>query len=198
MIFFPDLAAYSTSAFGSFLEFNRALGFQMKEAKSKPPAATQELPGLQWSLTPESLTVAPGEKRLRKISLAISQHLSSGTISPDGAGTLAGRLNFICSWVFSSVGKALLRPLCARQHRVGRGSDAPSEPLCVLYADAYITLAEGARTAHRWIRSRPTRLHQWVGRGAATPRWLRLCLQRGGPDLSPCSGRQHSGVHLLA
>jgi hypothetical protein len=152
----------------------------MKEAKSKPPATTQELLGLHWSLTLESLTVSPGEKRLHKISQAISQHLSSGTLSPDEAGTLAGRLNFACSWVFGFVGKALLKPLYTRQHRVGQGSDllnpplrvaleclarlipalkprvfplkrGPSEPLCVLYADAFITLADSTRTANRWI-----------------------------------------------
>ncbi|OLQ14118.1 hypothetical protein AK812_SmicGene1756 [Symbiodinium microadriaticum] len=170
----------ATPSFASFQKLHRLIGTKMKEAKAKPPAKSQTLLGVDWQITEEFLFASPGKGRIDKLSEQIREILSSDTLHPQDAAKLAGKLNFACSWVFGQVGKALLKPIFARQHSglqkpVALGSPLraalkellrllpdlkpmriplkPSEvPVFVLYADAYITLSGSSRTANRWLK----------------------------------------------
>ena len=74
------------------------------------------------------MQASAGTDRTHKIQQMIAGILESGEMSQRTAAKLAGKLNFITSWVFGQVGKALLRPLCSRQHGLP-GSSALSKPL---------------------------------------------------------------------
>ena len=66
--------------------------------------------------------VAPEPKRLEKLRRIIQDTLSSGTLSPELASRLAGKMNFVQSTAFGRVGAAALRPVYARTH-ANTGSD---------------------------------------------------------------------------
>ena len=88
----------------------------MKKSKEKPPAAKQVLLVVEWSAGQEQVQASAGSDRIEKIQQMISGVLESGEMSQQMATKLAGKLNFVTSWVFGQVSKALLRPLYSRQH----------------------------------------------------------------------------------
>ena len=169
--------------FKSFHDIHAALGFRMKKAKEKPPAAQQTLLGVEWSVGNECVLASAGSERIRKIQLLISQILASGEMSQQMAAKLAGKLGFVTSWVFGQVGKALLKPLYARQHGLPGSSalsksmrvalleiqgvlpllkpvqiplQVGSQSVSILYADAFITLSGVRRTARKWLSNCPS------------------------------------------
>ena len=103
------------AGFRSFQDIHAALGFRMKKAKEKPPAARQTLLGVDWSVNRGHIHASAGTDRVQKIQQMISDTLTSGEMSQQAASKLAGKLNFATSWVFGQVGKALLKPLYSRQ-----------------------------------------------------------------------------------
>ena len=109
---------FSDSGRSAFLRFNRLLGFQMKESKSKPPSAKQTLLGLEWEISPSEVIISPGSERISQVLQLIEQHLQKGVIAADKAASLTGKLQFVAGWSFGHVGRALLRPLYARQYSV--------------------------------------------------------------------------------
>ena len=78
--------------FRSFQDIHSALGFRMKKAKEKPPAAEQV--GVR-----EYVQASAGTDRIHKIQQMIAGILESGEMSQQTAAKLAGKLNFITSWV---------------------------------------------------------------------------------------------------
>ena len=160
----------------------------MKKSKEKPPAAKQVLLGVEWSAGQEQVQASAGSDRIEKIQQMISGVLESGEMSQQMATKLAGKLNFVMSWVFGQVSKALLRPLYSRQHGLP-GSNALSplrtalieiqqvlpllkpvqipvqineQRVSFLYADAFITLQGVRRAANKWGAECPP-LHALVG-----------------------------------
>ena len=112
--FMVEGSELAPEGFKSFHDIHAALGFRMKKAKEKPPAAQQTLLGVEWSVGNECVLASAGSERIRKIQLLII--LASGEMSQQMAAKLAGKLGFVTSWVFGQVGEALLKPLYARQH----------------------------------------------------------------------------------
>ena len=170
----------SRPGFASFQKLHRIIGTKMKETKAKPPSSTQTLLGVEWQVSVDRLLASPGGSRTDKLVTKIHEILEADALSPQEAAKLAGKLNFVCSWVFGQVGKALLKPLFARQQSginrpTGLSSSLrfalqelekllpelkpvsiPLQPhnvrLCILYADAYINIAGSRRAANRWLK----------------------------------------------
>ena len=129
----------------------------------------------------DRLLASPGKRRISKLAVRIEEALRTNTISAADCASLSGKLMFVCSWVFGHVGKAFLQPLYFRQRHGPAGRTTLSEPLraalrhlrallpslrpvsfplgqhirarrvCVLYADAFITLRDACRAAARWL-----------------------------------------------
>eukprot|EP00439_Symbiodinium_sp_Y106_P044057 s5740_g5.t1 len=112
--------------FQCFQAQHRVFGTKMKEAKAKPPSSHQTLLGVDWKISQSELLASPGTKRIAKVREMIGRALLEDRLHPSEAAKLAGKLNFICSWVFSNV------------------------PVFVLYADAYTTLSGSRRSANRF------------------------------------------------
>ena len=71
--------------------------------------------GVEWDIRPDEVRVSAGQERVEKLLIWIEQILKADRLSPTEAAKLAGKLHFVCSWVFASVVKALLKPLYKRQ-----------------------------------------------------------------------------------
>ena len=179
------------SAFLSFQQFHRCLGFKMKESKAKAPSSELVLLGLQWTLSSDEVQVGPVTNRVAKLCSAITEVLASGAMSAHDASHLSGKLMFVCSWVTGAAGRSLLKPLYKRQHSGPAGPQplnrslrvalecllrllpnlaplkiplgpAAQAPIQLLYADAFITLGPEVRFANRFVRA-ATPLHDLRG-----------------------------------
>ena len=169
------------SGFSAFKDFHTGLGFKMKEPKEKKPARSHTLLGVLWTLVPEGVWASPGPERVAKLVQSLSECLQKGTCSGPVAAKLAGKLTFVCSWVFGRAGQSLLKPLYRRQHsRSNTELELPPalrvsfsllrELLPALkprflpsisrsmhmrigriYADAFITMHGERRCANRWL-----------------------------------------------
>ena len=171
------------AGFRSFQDIHAALGFRMKKAKEKPPAARQTLLGVDWSVNRDHIQASAGTDRVQKIQQMISDILTSGEMSQQAASKLAGKLNFVTSWVFGQVGKALLKPLYSRQKGLPGSSvlskqlrvalqeiqgvlpvlkpvqiplQLNSQAVSISYADAFVTLQGVRRAANKWTVDCPT------------------------------------------
>ena len=169
------------SGFQSFKLFHSTLGFRMKVAKEKRPARWHTLLGVLWTVVQEGVWASPGPERVQKLVDVLSECLQKGSCSGPLAAKLAGKLTFVCAWVFGKAGQALLKPLYRRQHS-GRTGEAELPPalrvsfrllvellpalkprflpnvarsvsmkVARLYADAFITMHGQHRCANRWM-----------------------------------------------
>ena len=169
------------SGFQSFKLFHSTLGFRMKVAKEKRPARSHTLLGVLWTVVQEGVWASPGPERVQKLVDALSECLQKGSCSGPLAAKLAGKLTFVCAWVFGKAGQVLLKPLYRRQHS-GRTGEAELPPalrvsfrllvellpalkprflpnvarsvsmkVARLYADAFITMHGQHRCANRWM-----------------------------------------------
>ena len=166
--------------FQGFQEIHGSMGYQMKEAKAKPPSAKITLLGVDWEISNDAVEASPGQGRVSKIETAILQALHQDSLTSAEAAKLAGKLGFATSWMFGSVGRAFLRPLFVRQHGSPTSPIGLSRPLrssltcllrvlrslkpvriplqpsamsvAVLYADAYVTLTGHRRPANKWLQ----------------------------------------------
>ena len=171
----------ASDAFASVSSIHSSLGFEMKETKSKPPTHQITLLGVEWNIDQDEVRASAGKERVDKLVKWVTQILQADRLSPTEASKLAGRLHFVCSWVFASVGKALLKPLYKRQQASSLESShlsvavrwslyellallpqlnpvsfpiRPNEsPVCVLYADAFVNGHGVRRAANKWLPS---------------------------------------------
>ena len=134
-----------------------------------------------WTLVPEGVLASTGPERVAKLVSSLSECLQKGTCSGPVASKLAGKLTFVCSWVFGRAGQALLKPLYRRHHSSSsaevelhpalrasfsllrellpalKPSFLPSISQSVqmrigrIYADAFITMHGERRCANRWL-----------------------------------------------
>ncbi|CAE7405213.1 unnamed protein product, partial [Symbiodinium necroappetens] len=175
----PDKTA--DSAFECFCLLQSLLGFTMKESKAQKPCSKSTLLGVLWEILQQTVAAGPSQGRLEKLQSLLEKILSDDSLTREEAAHLAGKLNFVCSWVFGGAGKALLKCIYTRQH-----SPFPqkklNEPLSaalrnllallpslkprefplqrgvntsrphVLYADAFVTLAGCFQSAAKWLK----------------------------------------------
>ena len=102
------------SAFDGFAELFELLGLNTKATKAQPPAAGHVLQGVWFEITPDGVKVAPTEKRVAKLCIAISKALDENSLTPTEAQRLAGRLAFVTQQTFGGVGRAALKPVYSR------------------------------------------------------------------------------------
>ena len=98
----PDTTA--ESAFECFCLRQSLLGFTMKESKAQKPCSKSTLLGVLWEILQQTATAGPSQGRLEKLQALLEKHLSDNSLTPDEAAHLAGKLNFVCSWVFGGAG----------------------------------------------------------------------------------------------
>ena len=174
-------AELAPSGFSAFKTFHTGLGFRMKEPKEKRPARSHTLLGVLWTLVPEGVWTSPGPERVAKLVTALSECLQKGTCSGPVASKLAGKLTFVCSWVFGRASQAFLKPLYRRQHSSSTAevelhpalrasflllrellpalkprflpsiSQSVQMRIGRIYADAFITMHGERRCANRWL-----------------------------------------------
>eukprot|EP00439_Symbiodinium_sp_Y106_P083902 s636_g24.t1 len=124
-----------------------------------------------------------GPERVAKLVTALSECLQKGSCSGPLAAKLAGKLTFVCSWVFGRAGQALLKPLYRRQHSSSSAEVELRPALRVsfrllkqlvpalkprflpsisrsvqmrigrIYADAFITMHGERRCSGRWLEA---------------------------------------------
>ena len=153
----------------------------MKVAKEKRPSCSHTLLGVLWTIVQDGVWASPGPERVQKLVDSLSECLQKGTCSGALAARLAGKLTFVCAWVFGKAGQALLKPLYRRQHSGSSGeaelppalrvsfrllvellpalkprflpnlSRSVSMRVARLYADAFITMHGQRRCANRWM-----------------------------------------------
>eukprot|EP00434_Breviolum_minutum_P002108 symbB.v1.2.001863.t2/scaffold77.1/size347087/34 len=102
------------SSYEAFDSVCRALGMAMKPTKAQPPAQSQRLLGVQITHQDDGLVVSPCPRRTAKISNIVHEVLTSNQLVPEQAQQLAGKLVFLQSSLFGSVGRAALHPLYGR------------------------------------------------------------------------------------
>ena len=102
------------SSYESFDVVSKALGMAMKPTKAQPPAAHQRLLGVQLTHQDDGLIVSPCPRRTTKIAKVVNEVLETNQLSPEQAQQLAGKVVFLQSSLFGSVGKATLHPLYGR------------------------------------------------------------------------------------
>ena len=131
----------------------------MKVAKEKRPSRSHTLLGVLWTIVPEGVWASPGPERVQKLVDTLSDCLQKGTCSGPLAARLAGKLTFVCSWVFGRAGQALLKPLYRRQHSgpalkprfLPHVARSVNMRVARLYADTFITMHGQRRCANRWM-----------------------------------------------
>ena len=102
------------SSYDAFDVVSRALSMAMKPAKAQPPSQNQRLLGVQITHQDDGLVVSPCPRRTSKITNTVAGVLASNQLVPEQAQQLAGKLVFLQSSLFGSVGRAALHPLYGR------------------------------------------------------------------------------------
>ena len=64
----------------------------------------------------EGVVLKPTPERIKKVTATIDEALRTDEMTPEVAGKLAGRLNFITQATFGALGKAALKPVYSRAH----------------------------------------------------------------------------------
>ena len=108
----PDSSA--NSACVCFREFCDVLGIRVKPSKEQLPAALQKILGVWLASDGETLQVRPDEGRRNRMIQLIRDILQADSLTPELAARLAGKLGFLQTSLFGSMGKACLVPVNAR------------------------------------------------------------------------------------
>ena len=142
------------SAHHAVADFFALLGLQTKPSKAQAPATRHVVQGVDLSIRPDGVELAPTAKRTQKILEQIDGALTDDSLSPDAASRLAGRLTFLSQSTFGATGRAAIKPLYSRAADTAANSDD--------------TLSVGVRSAlmalRRLVASSRPRLVPWPGR----------------------------------
>ena len=149
----PELAA---SAFYALADLFQELGLQTKPSKAQAPAARHVVQGVEMSIEPDGVSLRPTPARVAKILRAIETALDKNKLQPHAAQKLAGRLSFASQSTFGCLGKAALKPLCARAHDAA----AESSP------ELSVGLAAALRALRQLLRTIQPRFVPFVDDGA--------------------------------
>jgi hypothetical protein len=113
---------------------------------------------------PSQIIVSPTPNRVIKIDSMINKALETNTLTPDDAGTLAGKAQHYSTTTFGKVARAPLKPVYARQHAAAPpGSSRINTKLTHGLRSALETLqlvipTTGPRTLPYDFSARPTAL----------------------------------------
>ena len=118
-----ERAATSYSAFAAWRTIAEAMGWDIPDSKSPPPAAVVRTLGADTDLSatpvsPPVIRIAPFRAEHLDSLLAAVQE--AGSLSAGLAGQLYGKLVFAASQLYGRFGCAKLRPFVRRQHEPSR------------------------------------------------------------------------------
>ena len=111
-----DIEDLADGAFHGMAEFFELLGLQTKPSKAQAPATAHVVQGVLVSIGEEGVVLKPTPERIKKVTATIDEALRTDEMTPEVAGKLAGRLNFITQATFGALGKAALKPVYSRAH----------------------------------------------------------------------------------
>ena len=111
-----DIEDLADGAFHGMAEFFELLGLQTKPSKAQAPATAHVVQGVLVSIGEEGVVLKPTPERVKKVTATIDEALRTDEMTPEVAGKLAGRLNFITQATFGALGKAALKPVYSRAH----------------------------------------------------------------------------------
>ena len=113
-------SAVALSGFDSFQSLFGTIGLKMKQTKAAEPRPKQKLLGVNLVIEDHQLTLQVCPDRLQRLVTQISSVLHHNVLQPMEAQKLAGKLVFLQTTTFGSVGRALTYPLYARAQGAGR------------------------------------------------------------------------------
>ena len=111
-----DIEDLADGAFHGMAEFFELLGLQTKPSKAQAPAPAHVVQGVLVAVGEEGVVLKPTPERIKKVTATIDEALRTDEMTPEVAGKLAGRLNFITQATFGALGKAALKPVYSRAH----------------------------------------------------------------------------------
>ena len=111
-----DHESCAIPAFALFATVNEILGLRMKASKAAPAEKLQRVLGVHIRCTEHGIFLSPTPNRVRRVMATIDSALTRNLLTPDQAAALAGKLAFLCTTMFGRCGRALLKPIYARQH----------------------------------------------------------------------------------
>ena len=114
-----DPADLSDSSFKSFRDLYALLGLNMKPSKEQPPNPRQRVLGVFVSVSDHQITLEACPERKDKVLRIIQDVLDDDRLPSPLAQQLAGKLGFLSTTLFGSVGRTALAPIYARGHGVG-------------------------------------------------------------------------------
>jgi len=95
---------------------NEILGLVIKMSKQQFPATEHRIQGTQLCVNQSTITVSPTPERRQKLIDTMQHALTTNSLTPDQAATLAGKLQFLSTTTFGKIGRAATKPIYARQH----------------------------------------------------------------------------------
>ena len=107
-------AVTATSAHEAFELLFELLGLRTKPSKAQPPATSHTIQGVQFTIAPTGVELAPTPHKIQKVLATIGTALTEDRLPPAEAQKLAGRLSFLTQAVFGAVGKAAIAPIYSR------------------------------------------------------------------------------------
>ena len=111
----PTCAA--ASGFWAFKRLSWLLGFPTSDKKDQPPCTNLGLLGALISIDRGSFCASARPDRISKICGHIAQALQTNCLTPAAASKLRGRLGFYISLISGKLGRGMMGPSIARQHR---------------------------------------------------------------------------------
>ena len=90
-----DIENLADGAFHGIAEFFELLGLQTKPSKAQAPATAHVVQGVLVAIGEEGVVLKPTPERIKKVTATIDEALRTDEMTPEVAGKLAGRLNFI-------------------------------------------------------------------------------------------------------
>jgi hypothetical protein len=152
------------TSFWTFSLINDLFGLRTKPSKEQGPGPEHKIQGAFINFAPSNIIVAPTPNRVIKLDIMINKALDTNTLTPDDAGTLAGKAQHYSTTTFGKVARAPLKPIYARQHAVPTpGSHTINTKLTHGLRSALETLQfvihnTGPRTLYYDFDTRPTAL----------------------------------------
>ena len=111
-----DIEDLADGVFHGMAQFFELLGLQTKPSKAQAPAPAHVVQGVLVAVGEEGVVLKPTPERIKKVTATIDKALRTDEMTPEVAGKLAGRLNFITQATFGALGKAALKPVYSRAH----------------------------------------------------------------------------------
>jgi hypothetical protein len=188
--------------------------------KEQTPARSQKIQGVVIDVSSDGITVRPDPDRVQKLVNEIQKILREGSLEPDSAARLAGKLSFVSTTLFGRIGKGPLSPLYKRAHQQGESAITPvllrslrtltrilqlSQPkfcpfpsnkpyVATIYADAFFQAGDDAKMGKRRA---PGDLSNGWGFICRTEHGVTYAHGRAPDSLVRCFCRSHAYIYFL-